>query len=154
MNITLCLVDIYVYVSLLTSDTKATLTHQKPIPSFVSISNWRLDLSKMSRCIYVTRPDLSKEDLIETSKQIITKLVRKKNVFRAIFKNKLIEDENLKIKDLKKDIKRKIKDQSKLISKIYLKMRKNRLEEDREGFKDKDYVRFFIRAIEEIQNRS
>ena len=95
----------------------------------------------MSRCIYVTRPDLSKKDLEETSKQIITNLVRKKNVFKAIFKDKLNKNENVKKKDLKKEVKRKIKDHSRLISEIYLKMRKNRLEEHREGFQDKDYVR-------------
>lgn len=39
--------------------------------NFISISNWRLDLSKMSRSIYISRPDLTIEDLVRTSRDLI-----------------------------------------------------------------------------------
>ena len=38
--------------------------------SFISISNWRLDLSKMSRCLYVTRSDPNVDVLQNTARQI------------------------------------------------------------------------------------
>ena len=34
--------------------------------AFVGLSNWRLDLSKMNRMVYVARPDMDCEDLIDT----------------------------------------------------------------------------------------
>lgn len=40
--------------------------------NFISLSNWRLDLSKMSRSIYLTRPDLSIDDLLETADDLMT----------------------------------------------------------------------------------
>ena len=39
--------------------------------SFVSIANWRLDLSKMSRCLYVTRSDPAAEVLQKTAREIL-----------------------------------------------------------------------------------
>jgi hypothetical protein len=40
-------------------------------PAFIGISNWDLDASKLNRNVYLARPDLDNENLIETSKTII-----------------------------------------------------------------------------------
>jgi hypothetical protein len=40
-------------------------------PSFVGISNWDIDASKLNRNLYLARPDLTKKDLLETAKIII-----------------------------------------------------------------------------------
>ena len=44
---------------------------QKQKFSFVGISNWELDISKMNRVIFVGKPDLNKEDLIMTGNALI-----------------------------------------------------------------------------------
>lgn len=35
---------------------------------FFGLSNWTLDLSKMNRLVYLARPDMTKEDLVEIFK--------------------------------------------------------------------------------------
>ena len=40
-------------------------------PSFVGISNWDIDASKLNRNVYLARPDMSLEDLIQTSETIV-----------------------------------------------------------------------------------
>ena len=59
--------------------------------SIICISNWRLDDSQMNRFILVTRPDLEKKDLVQTSTKI----------FEAIMSKKYPE---LKIEEGQKDI--------------------------------------------------
>ena len=49
--------------------------------AFIGISNWNLDSSKMNRVLYLTRPDPSEEDLIETGKQICTNITQDKSIF-------------------------------------------------------------------------
>ena len=47
--------------------------------SFVGISNWRLDASKMNRGIFLARPDLTKEDLENTAEVIFKSYIDKEN---------------------------------------------------------------------------
>jgi hypothetical protein len=65
--------------------------HQKLEPDdnkvgFIGISNWRLDLSKMNRVIYVSRPDPDQNDLTEPFKKRIedTRDPRLEKVVKAI----------------------------------------------------------------------
>ena len=46
--------------------------------SIIAISNWRLDDSQNNRFIIVTRPDLDKEDLVQTSTRILEAIISKK----------------------------------------------------------------------------
>ena len=48
--------------------------------AFIGISNWKLDFSKMNRVVYLTRPDPSEEDLIETGKQICANITQDKSI--------------------------------------------------------------------------
>jgi hypothetical protein len=88
--------------------------------SLVSISNWKLDLSKMSRSIYITRPDLLKEDLEITSKDLMTNMYKKKSS-----KN---EEETNEDKHYNK-FTENVKEISELVSEVYAFMRKNKMEE-------------------------
>jgi hypothetical protein len=40
-------------------------------PSFIGISNWDIDASKLNRNVYLARPDLTLDDLKTTSETII-----------------------------------------------------------------------------------
>ncbi len=48
--------------------------------SFVGISNWELDVSKMNRVIFVGKPDLDKNDLILTGKELLEAYNIKDNI--------------------------------------------------------------------------
>ena len=52
------------------------IDQQEEQVSFVGVSNWTLDASKMNRGVFLARPDPDEEDLIETSK-IIAESIRK-----------------------------------------------------------------------------
>ena len=42
--------------------------------AFVGISNWKIDISKMNRCLTLSNPDPDKEDLILTANTIANAL--------------------------------------------------------------------------------
>lgn len=77
---------------------------------FVSLSNWRLDLSVMSRCAYVIRPDPSQTVLEHTAKQLITK--------------KYLKTNDIEESEMEEWIKDRINMESKRISKVYFDFRK------------------------------
>lgn len=53
-----------------------SLLRKQYTPSFIGISNWDIDASKLNRNVYLARPDLSYEDLVQTSEQIIKYQIR------------------------------------------------------------------------------
>lgn len=84
--------------------------------SFISISNWKLDLSKMSRSVYITRPDLAQEDLEVTAKDLMM------NSFESHLEASAQERE----RDTHlRDIQEKVDSQSTQISQGYLFLRRN-----------------------------
>jgi hypothetical protein len=59
--------------------------------SFVGISNWNIDASKMNRNVYLARPDLDPIDLFETGRTILTQksenLDHRSNKFNLSIRN-------------------------------------------------------------------
>jgi hypothetical protein len=45
--------------------------------SFIGLSNWKLDQSKMNRVIYIARPDMDEVDLLDTCKLEMAKFIFK-----------------------------------------------------------------------------
>ena len=86
---------------------KSIFIQKQMTPSFLGISNWDIDASKLNRNVYLARPDLEMEDLEETAKIII----------------------NYQIKD--QEIQNNIKDQveqlSEILSNCYLKFRNDQV---------------------------
>ncbi len=39
--------------------------------AFIGISNWKLDLSKMNRMVFIARPDFDKECLVKTGRALL-----------------------------------------------------------------------------------
>lgn len=85
--------------------------------SFISISNWKLDLSKMSRSVYITRPDLVQEDLEDTARDLM--MLSFKNHQREA-PAQMEQDEHFQ------EIQKQIDFQSTLISEGYLFLRRNK----------------------------
>lgn len=76
--------------------------------AFISISNWRLDLSKMSRSFYISRPDPQIDDLKETAYHLMTNKKNKSN------------------EDYLNNNEKEIKKQTNYISESYQTLRKNK----------------------------
>jgi hypothetical protein len=73
------------------SDNPLKVLHPKlemadPRFAFIGISNWKLDLSKMNRVLFIARPDLEKDDLIETCKSLREKDFIPKDRIEALSK--------------------------------------------------------------------
>ncbi|CAG8596276.1 6964_t:CDS:10, partial [Paraglomus occultum] len=71
-----------------------------PEVSIIGISNWRLDNSKSSRALLVQRPQLSKEDLVETALSLLLKGERKSSIDMS---NRKIENLTAAYTDYKKN---------------------------------------------------
>ena len=54
-----------------TQRRELALLRSQHTPSFIGISNWDIDASKLNRNVYLARPDLSLKDLKQSSQQII-----------------------------------------------------------------------------------
>ena len=53
------------------AESEYSMRRKQYTPAFVGISNWDIDASKLNRNVYLARPDLDLQDLMETSKTII-----------------------------------------------------------------------------------
>lgn len=53
---------------------------EKKTIAFVGVSNWRLDVSKSNRMIFVARPKMGLEDLVDTSKSMLESHLKKMNI--------------------------------------------------------------------------
>ena len=72
------------------------LRRKQYTPSFIGISNWDIDASKLNRNVYLARPGLSYEDLVDTSQQIIQ--------YQIETGNRLTENKNAEIRKLAEQV--------------------------------------------------
>ena len=90
-------------------DEESQKKTSNPAISFVGISNWTIDVSKMNRNVFLSRPNPIKQDLYETAKMII------KFEMKSINPNK-------------EDLNSSINERAKFIAQIYYNFRKNQYE--------------------------
>lgn len=82
--------------------------------TFISISNWKLDLSKMSRSVFITRPDLAEKDLNLTARDLM------------LHSHNNLDDTGNDLTPVSPEVNDKIESECLKLSKTYFFMRQNK----------------------------